>query len=77
MCRIYKILENRFLHILYNKITEYSENYKKCEWGVYDEMPSMDYVLSICDAYYGDGSSVVWLCQNQKIPVMIQNPCIK
>ncbi len=58
----------------YRKIVE---NYKKCEWGVYDEMPSMDYVLSICDAYYGDGSSVVWLCQNQKIPVMIQNPCIK
>lgn len=29
VCRIYKILENRFLHILYNKIAEYSENYKK------------------------------------------------
>lgn len=41
--------------------------------GIYDDTPDMDRAVVLCDAYYGDGSSIVWLCRAAGKPVMIQN----
>ncbi len=42
-------------------------------WGIYDNTADLDRAIALCDAYYGDGSSVVKLCQEAGKPVMIQN----
>lgn len=42
-------------------------------WGIYDDTPDMDRAVVLCDAYYGDGSSVVRLCREKGIPVMLQD----
>ena len=55
---------------------EYSaivEEYKKAGWGIYDDTPEMDRSLAMADAYYGDHSSLVQLCQKIEMPIMIQN----
>ena len=43
-------------------------------WGIYDTTPDLEKVLNLCDGYYGDPSSVVQICKEIDIPVMIQNP---
>lgn len=43
-------------------------------WGIYDTTPNLDLAMHLADAYYGDPSSVVQLCEEIGIPVMIQNP---
>lgn len=42
-------------------------------WGIYDDTADLNRAIALCDAYYGDGSSVVQLCQAAGKPVMIQN----
>ena len=37
----------------------------------------MNRALELCDAYYGDPSSVAHLCENSGKPVMIQNSKVK
>lgn len=54
----------------YQKIVE---KYQAEGWGIYDDTADMDRALAISDAYYGDGSSLVQLCKERGIPVMIQN----
>lgn len=54
----------------YHKIVE---EYCKEGWGIYDDSADLDRAIVLCDAYYGDGSSVVPLCQKAGKPVMIQN----
>ena len=49
------------------------ENYIQEEWGIYDDSSDLDRAIAISDAYYGDGSSVVQLCQKAGMPVMLQN----
>lgn len=49
------------------------EEYKEEGWGIYDDTADMDRAVALCDAYYGDGSSLVQLCQEAGKPVMIQN----
>ena len=46
--------------------------YRKAGWGIYDDTADMDRAVVLSDGYYGDGSSVVWLCQEAGKPVMIQ-----
>lgn len=41
-------------------------------WGIYDDTPDVDRAVAVCDGYYGDGSSVIELCQAAGKPVMIQ-----
>lgn len=41
--------------------------------GIYDDSADMNRALAISDAYYGDHSSLVQLCKEAGIPVMIQN----
>ena len=55
------------------------EGYKKLReryiaegWGIYDDSADLDRAVGISDAYYGDQSSVVQLCEEAEMPVMIQ-----
>lgn len=54
----------------YNKIVEW---YKEQKIGIYDDTADLNRAIALSDAYYGDLSSVVQLCNQVGIPVMIQN----
>lgn len=47
--------------------------YRRENWGIYDDSADLNRAIAICDAYYGDESSVVQLCQETGKPVMIQD----
>ncbi len=49
------------------------EQYQAEGWGIYDDSVELNRAIALCDAYYGDGSSLVQLCQKAGKPVMIQN----
>lgn len=49
------------------------EEYRAAGWGIYDDSPELDRAIVLCDAYYGDHSSLVQLCQKAGKPIMIQN----
>lgn len=49
------------------------EQYKKQKWGIYDDTVEIDRAIELCDAYYGDGSSVIQLCREVEKPTMRQN----
>ncbi len=51
-------------------------DYKAEGWGIYDETPDMDRSVVISDAYYGDWSSLVQLCEKLEMPIMIQNSSV-
>lgn len=53
------------------------EQYKEEGWGIYDDSADLDRTVALSDAYYGDNSSVVQLCQKVGMPVMIQNVDIR
>lgn len=52
-----------------NLVNEYIQE----GWGIYDDTADIDRAIAMSDAYYGDGSSLVQLCQKVKMPVMLQN----
>lgn len=54
----------------YKKLVEW---YQQEGWGIYDDTADLDRAIAMCDAYYGDHSSLVQLCQETGKPVMIQN----
>lgn len=54
----------------YNQIVEW---YKNEKIGIYDDSADFNRAIALSDAYYGDPSSVVQLCNQVGIPVMIQN----
>lgn len=47
--------------------------YRDEGWGIYDETTDMDRAIALCDAYYGDHSSLVQLCVEIGKPVLIQD----
>lgn len=49
------------------------ENYKKADWGIFDDTTDLNRSIAICDAYYGDDSSVIQLFQAVKKPVMVED----
>lgn len=56
--------------------TEYQSvvrEYREEGWGIYDDSPDLDRAIAVSDGYYGDYSSLVSLCRNCGMPVMIQN----
>jgi hypothetical protein len=55
----------------YRKIVE---TYVQEGWGIYDDSSDLNRAIALSDAYYGDMSSVVQLCQKAGMPIMIQNP---
>ena len=52
------------------------KTYRRDGWGIYDDSPDIERAVVINDAYYGDGSSVVQMCQAKGKPIMIQNPYV-
>lgn len=54
----------------YRKIRD---RYKEEGWGIYDDTADIDRAVVISDAYYGDQSSIVQMCQKTEKPIMIQN----
>lgn len=51
-------------------------DYRNAGWGIYDDSTELDRAIVLSDAYYGDLSSVVQLCQKVKMPVMVQNTSV-
>ncbi|WP_051555495.1 hypothetical protein [Anaerovibrio lipolyticus] len=49
------------------------ENFKKADWGIFDDTPDLNRSIAICNAYYGDDSSVIQLFQGAEKPVMIED----
>lgn len=49
------------------------ENFKKADWGIFDDSPDLNRSIAICNAYYGDDSSVIQLFQGAEKPVMIED----
>lgn len=49
------------------------ERFKAEDVGIFDDTPDLNRAIAESDAYYGDGSSVVYLFQKAGKPVMIQN----
>lgn len=58
---------------LWTQYKDIVEQYKAEGWGIYDDTTDMNRAIALSDAYYGDESSVVQLCQKARMPVMIQN----
>lgn len=58
---------------LWEEYKEIVREYREAGWGIYDDTADLDRAIEVADAYYGDWSSVVQLCQKKEIPVMIQN----
>lgn len=54
----------------YRKIRD---SYIEEGWGIYDDSAELDRAVVLSDAYYGDGSSVVQLCREKGMPVMVQD----
>lgn len=54
----------------YQKIVE---QFRSEGWGIYDDSAELDRAIALSDAYYGDGSSLVQLCQKAGKPVMLQD----
>lgn len=57
-------------------ISEYEklvETFQENKMGIYDEIAKEEQAVMFCDAYYGDGSSMVRLFSRQQKPVLIQN----
>ena len=58
--------------MLWEEYKEIVDGYRSEGWGIYDDSPDLDRAVALCDAYYGDPSSVVQLCQKVGVPVMYQ-----
>lgn len=59
---------------LWEGYREIVAKYRQEGWGIYDDTADLNRAVALADAYYGDGSSVVQLCQSVGMPVMIQTP---
>ena len=74
--RPHPLIKDTIQGMLPNLWEEYQklvQQYKEEGWGIYDDTADLDRAIALSDAYYGDGSSVVQLCQKVGLPVMIQN----
>ena len=57
---------------LWEEYEKLVEQYRREGFGIYDDTADLDRAIALCDAYYGDGSSLVQLCRKVGKPVMIQ-----
>lgn len=58
---------------LWEEYSDIVKEYRSGGWGIYDDTPNMDRAIALSNAYYGDYSSLVQLCQARGMPIMIQN----
>lgn len=57
---------------LWKEYEQLVQEYQREGWGIYDDSGDVDRAVVLCDAYYGDASSVIPLCQQLDKPIMIQ-----
>ena len=55
------------------RYAEIVRKYKKADWEIFDDTTDLNRSIAICDAYYGDDSSVIQLFQGVKKPVMVED----
>lgn len=58
---------------LWEEYDKLVRQYREEGWGIYDDSADLDRAVVLSDAYYGDGSSVVQLCQEKGMLVMLQD----
>lgn len=58
---------------LWEQYQKLRDRYIEEGWGIYDDSADVDRAVILSDVYYGDGSSVVGLCQKKRMPVMLQD----
>ena len=58
---------------LYEEYCKIVEQYRIENWGIYDDSSDVDRAVVVCDGYYGDNSSVVYLAEKAGKAVMLQN----
>lgn len=58
---------------LWQQYEKLVEEYREEGWGIYDDSADLNRAVALCDAYYGDGSSVVQLCTAVGVPILYQN----
>lgn len=74
--RPHPLIESTIKSMIPNLWKEYEkivEQYRKDNWGIYDDTTDLNRAIAVSDAYYGDWSSVVKLYQETGKLVMIQN----
>jgi len=58
---------------LWSEYKKLMNSYLEETWGIYDDTPDLNRAIELADAYYGDGSSLVQLCEEKGMPVMVQD----
>ena len=58
---------------LWERYEKIITSYRGDGWGIYDDTTDLERAIKLCDAYYGDPSSVIQLCKKAGKPVMVQN----
>lgn len=58
---------------LWEEYCELVEQYKFEAWGIYDDSAELERAIALSDAYYGDHSSLIPLCKEKGIMVMVQS----
>lgn len=58
---------------LWQQYEKLVEEYKEEGWGIYDDSADLDRAVALCDAYYGDWSSVIQLCTAVGVPILVQD----
>ena len=58
---------------LWEEYEKLVSEYKRASWGIYDDTADLNRAIALADAYYGDNSSLVQLCQEKGMPIMLQN----
>ncbi len=58
---------------LWEKYIRLVDEYREKAFGIYDCTADLNRAVMLCDGYYGDASSVVQICCQAGIPVMLQD----
>lgn len=58
---------------LWEAYQEILKQYREEGWGIYDDTADLNRAIALADGYYGDWSSVVPLCKEAGVPVMIED----
>ena len=57
---------------LWQQYEQMVDEYRKADWGIYDDTADLDRAIVLSDAYYGDSSSVVQLYQRTGKPMLLE-----
>ena len=58
---------------LWKEYEKLVNEYKSASWGIYDDTTDLNRAIGLADAYYGDPSSLVQLCQEKGMACMVQD----